>query len=134
MLNTKDGPIWFVMATVGSGAALGAILRWALSYLLNSKWAFLPLGTLTANILGGCLIGVALGWFGSHPSLSPAVRLFIVTGFLGGLTTFSTFSSENVAMLMRGDLFTSLCHISLHLLGSLFACWGGMQLYRNLIG
>ena len=99
---TKDGPFWLVACAVGSGAALGAILRWALSYALNARIEQIPLGTLAANWLGGYLIGLAAAGLSSHPAVSPAARLFIVTGFLGGLTTFSTFSSEADAMLRGG--------------------------------
>ncbi|MBK1719756.1 fluoride efflux transporter CrcB, partial [Thiocystis violacea] len=81
---------------VFTGAGLGALLRWVLGSRLNSIVPTLPLGTLTANLLGGLLIGLAIGWLARHPGVPPEVRLFIITGFLGGLTTFSTFSAEVV--------------------------------------
>lgn len=134
MMTTKDGPLWLVLTAVGSGAAAGAVLRWALSYALNPRWPLMPLGTLCANLLGGWLIGLALAWTSAHPELPPALRLFIITGFLGGLTTFSTFSAENVALLMRGSLGTALLHAGLHLFGSLAACWAGLRTFRTLAG
>jgi CrcB protein len=104
---------------VGVGAALGALLRWALSLRLNGLWPTLPLGTLAANLVGGYLIGVAVGVFAQHPGLSPLWRLFIVTGFLGGLTTFSTFSAEVIKALTDGRTGAALLTIALHLGGSL---------------
>src|SRR5687767_3321430 len=86
---------------VGVGAALGAWLRWGLSIALNSVVVSLPLGTLASNLIGGYLIGVAVEVVTSHSLLSPEWRLFIITGFLGGLTTFSTFSAEAVGLLQR---------------------------------
>jgi CrcB protein len=86
-------------AAVGAGAALGALLRWQLSAWLNPLHDGVPPGTLAANLIGGYLVGVAVAWFAQHPELSPAWRLFAITGFLGGLTTFSTFSAEVVALL-----------------------------------
>src|SRR5471030_28273 len=77
---------------VGAGAAIGAWLRWALSLGLNVVLPNLPLGTLTANLVGGFLIGVAVELYTLHPMIAPQIRLFVITGFLGGLTTFSTFS------------------------------------------
>ena len=81
---------------VGGGAAAGAWLRWLLGMMLNPVFPTLPLGTLAANLLGGWLMGLALGFLGHYESLPPEMRLFITTGFLGGLTTFSTFSAEKV--------------------------------------
>ncbi len=90
------------MLAIGAGAALGALLRWLLGLWLNALWPALPPGTLVANLLGGFLIGVALAVFSRHPQIAPAWRLFIVTGFLGGLTTFSTFSAEVAGLLHAG--------------------------------
>jgi fluoride exporter len=103
---------------VAAGAALGALLRWALSLLLNPLFAPLPLGTLAANLVGGYGIGLALGLLAQAPQLAPEWRLFIVTGFLGGLTTFSTFSAEVVAALQQGRLAWALGTAALHGVGS----------------
>lgn len=101
------------------GASCGALLRWLLATRFNSLLPSLPPGTLIANLLGGYLIGVAVAHFGSHPSLSPQWRLFVVTGFLGGLTTFSTFSAEVVANLMEARLNWAFATVAAHLLGSI---------------
>ncbi|HVK94084.1 MAG TPA: fluoride efflux transporter CrcB [Noviherbaspirillum sp.] len=117
---------------VGVGAALGAWLRWGLSLLLNALHPHLALGTLAANLVGGYLIGFALGFFTAQPELSPAWRLFVITGFLGGLTTFSTFSAESAILLQRGDYAWALGHSLLHLLGSVAFCVAGYASYRTL--
>lgn len=122
----KDGPFWLVALSVGSGAAIGAVLRWALSYALNPKWATLPLGTLSVNLIGAYLIGLAAAAFASHPAVPPAVRLFVVTGFLGGLTTFSTFSSEAVALLSGAHYGRAALHVLLHGGGSFLLTALGM--------
>ena len=83
---------WIGFLAVGMGAALGAWLRWGLGHALNALWPQLPPGTLVANLVGGYLVGLALGWFALDPSWSPEMRLLVVTGFLGALTTFSAFS------------------------------------------
>lgn len=101
------------------GASCGALLRWLLATRFNSLLPSLPPGTLIANLLGGYLIGVAVAYFGSHPSLSPQWRLFVVTGFLGGLTTFSTFSAEVVVNLMEARLNWAFATVAAHLLGSI---------------
>lgn len=129
---TRDGSLPVVFLAVGSGAALGAVLRWALGYWLNAKLALLPAGTLVANLLGGFFAGVALAYFAPHMEVSPWVRLFVVTGLLGGLTTFSTFSAENVTMLLEGDYLRSLTHAAVHLFGSLACCALGFWLVRQI--
>ena len=115
------------------GAGLGALLRWALGTRLNHLLPNLPLGTLAANLLGGLLIGVVLAWLGRHPGLPPELRLFLVTGFLGGLTTFSTFSAEVVSLLARGDYLWGLGTAAAHLLGSLTLTALGMALAHLLL-
>ncbi|SNS28061.1 CrcB protein [Noviherbaspirillum humi] len=117
-------------AAVGIGAALGAWLRWGLGLLLNAVHPWLPLGTLAANLIGGYLIGMALGFFGQHSEIAPEWRLLAVTGFLGGLTTFSTFSAEALVLLQRGDYVPALAHIGLHLAGSILLCLAGLFTYR----
>jgi len=88
---------------VGAGAALGAWLRWVLAIWLNPRVPHFPLGTLAANLLGGYLVGFAVAYFAARHDLAPQMRLFTITGFLGGLTTFSTFSSEVIDLLTRGE-------------------------------
>lgn len=117
---------------VGIGAALGAWLRWGLSLWLNSGQVALPWGTLVANLAGGFLAGMALAWFSGHPELPPALRLFVITGFLGALTTFSTFSTESLLLLQRGEALWALGHAALHLFGSLVLCALGFALWRKL--
>src|SRR5687768_25648 len=104
---------------IGGGAALGAWLRWVLGLWLNPVVPTLPLGTLAANLIGGYLVGIAIAFFSHHSGLSAEARLFIITGFLGGLTTFSTFSAEAVTLLARSQFGWALLLISGHLVGSL---------------
>lgn len=104
---------------VGLGAASGAWLRWWLGILFNPLVPTLPLGTLAANLVGGYLMGVAMGVLSHYASLPVETRLFIMTGFLGGLTTFSTFSAEAVTLFSRQQYAWAAAHVSLHLLGSL---------------
>ena len=117
---------------VGTGAALGAWLRWILGVLFNPVFPTVPLGTLAANLVGGYLIGVCVEWLGLHADLPPEIRLFAVTGFLGGLTTFSTFSSEAVGLLARGQSGWALAHVGAHLAGSLVFTFLGIQTVRAL--
>ncbi|GAB7546758.1 MULTISPECIES: fluoride efflux transporter CrcB [unclassified Cupriavidus] len=124
------GALGFV--AVGVGAAVGAWLRWAFSVLWNAANPALPYGTLAANLVGGYLIGLAVGFFGTHAELSPEWRLLAVTGFLGGLTTFSTFSSEVVGNLMAGDYGWATVHLLAHLGGSLLLTALGLWTYRLL--
>jgi CrcB protein len=117
---------------VGFGAAFGAWVRWGLGIWLGAVSTRFNYGTLAANLIGGYLIGMALAFFASHPQLSPEWRLFAVTGFLGGLTTFSTFSGESMLLLQRGDYGTALLHSALHLFGALACCIAGFATVRNL--
>ena len=119
---------------VGLGAALGAWLRWGLGGWLNPMFATLPLGTLAANLAGGYVVGLAVAFFSQHPGLPPEWRLLIITGFLGGLTTFSTFSAEIYTLLSRGQLAWALGGASLHLLGSLLMTGLGVWTYTLLRG
>lgn len=123
------------IAAISAGAALGAILRWLLGLLLNAVYPAMPLGTLAANLLGGLGIGLALGLFASHPEIGPHWRLMVITGFLGALTTFSTFSAEVAFLLQQQRLFLAMGTIGLHVCGSLlmtFIGLGGAQLLRRL--
>ncbi len=110
--------MWLAITAISLGAALGALARWGLSLWLNPFLPSLPLGTLAANLSGGYLVGLALAFFNSNAGLPPEWRLFIVTGFLGGLTTFSTFSAEVVDMLLKGQTGWGLFTAAVHMLGS----------------
>jgi len=115
---------------VGAGAAIGAWLRWGLGLWLNPVLPAMPLGTLAANVIGGYFIGLLLGWFAEHPGMPPEARLFLITGLLGGLTTFSTFSAEVVATLMRGLWLTGGLIAIVHLAGSFVATGLGFYSLR----
>ncbi|HEU0187329.1 MAG TPA: fluoride efflux transporter CrcB [Gallionellaceae bacterium] len=123
---------FYALLAIGLGAALGAWLRWGLGLWLNPALPELPPGTLAANLIGGYLIGLAVAFFMQHPGLSPEWRLFIITGFLGGLTTFSTFSAETVTLLLRGQYAWGATIIAAHLAGSLLMTVLGMQTYKLL--
>ena len=116
------------------GASLGALLRWQFALRFNALWPALPLGTLAANLVGGFCIGLAMGWLARHPELPQEVRLFIVTGLLGGLTTFSTFSAEVVGHLHDGRLGWALMLAGAHLAGSLVLTALGLAAMRALPG
>jgi CrcB protein len=117
---------------VAAGAVLGAWLRWFLVGEFNALLPHLPLGTLIANIGGGLMVGFAVAFLVSSPQLHPNVRLFVVTGFLGGLTTFSTFSAEVVELLMRGDWAAGALLAFAHLAGSLLLTFAGFATFRWL--
>lgn len=121
---------WPVMLSIALGAVLGAWSRHLLAVLFNRPGQFLPWGTLTANLVGGLLIGMALAWFNRRPELAAAWRPLMVTGFLGALTTFSTFSAESLQLLQRGAIVHALGHSAAHLFGSLLAAAIGWRLLR----
>jgi CrcB protein len=123
---------WSGFLAVGLGGVLGAWLRWGLGVALNPVFPTMPLGTLTANIVGGFIIGVAIEYFARHASVPPELRLFIITGFLGALTTFSTFSAEAVTLLAREQYGWALAHVGAHLFGSLVATVAGIEAVRWL--
>jgi CrcB protein len=120
------------IAAISAGASLGAVLRWVLASRFNPILPNLPLGTLAANLLGGYAIGLVLGWLGLRPDLPLEVRLFLVTGLLGGLTTFSTFSAEVVAQLATGRMGWALTIAVTHLVGSLLLTALGLATVRWL--
>ena len=132
IVSLSPPSLWIGAAAGGVGAALGALLRWQLSAWLNPLSDNVPAGTLAANLIGGYLVGVAVAWFAQHPDISPAWRLFAITGFLGGLTTFSTFSAEAVALLHQRDYIAALLHSGMHLLGSIALCIAGLATWRWL--
>ncbi len=111
---------------ISLGAALGALARWGLSIGMNHLFPALPPGTLMANLVGGYLVGVAVAVFAQSPSLAPEWRLFVITGFLGGLTTFSTFSAEVVHALQQGRLGWAAATVAVHVSGSLLLTLAGL--------
>lgn len=111
--------MWQAVAAISIGASLGAVLRWLLSVKFNTAVLSLQPGTLIANLVGGYLIGVGIAYFAQHPTLSPEWRLFAITGFLGGLTTFSTFSAEVIGLLQDGKVVLACTVIAAHVVGSL---------------
>lgn len=117
---------------VGIGAAIGAWLRWGLGVVLNPVFPTVPLGTLTANLVGGYIIGLVMGAVMDNVGMTPQTRLFIVTGFCGGLTTFSTFSAETVDLFARGQMAWGFGEIALHVSGSLAATTLGILSIRLL--
>jgi len=106
---------------VAVGGGVGALARWMLSYQLNAYFPAIPPGTLAANIIGGYIVGFAIAFFASRPDIAPEWRLLIITGFCGGLTTFSTFSAEVVMLIQQGEISKMAIAITLHLAGSLAA-------------
>ena len=116
---------------VGLGAALGAWLRWMFGIFLNPLFANILIGTLTANLIGGFLIGVAVEYFVHHDSIPPEWRLFVIVGFLGGLTTFSSFSAEAVELLSDRDFLWSFVLVASHLVGSLAMTYLGILTMRS---
>ena len=117
---------------ISAGASLGALVRWALGLSFNAIWATMPLGTLVANLVGGYLIGLSISYFEANAGLPAEMKLFIITGFLGGLTTFSIFSAEVVAILQSGSYVRAFLTIGFHVLGSLALTLLGMATYQWL--
>ena len=124
---------WSGFLAVGFGGAIGCWIRWMLGVLLNPIFPTLPLGTLAANLTGGLIMGCMMGVFEHFQALPPEVKLFVLTGFLGGLTTFSTFSAEANTLLLRGQLMWFGAHVAVHLVGSLAMTIVGIFLTRTLL-
>ncbi len=117
---------------IALGAATGAVLRWFLGLRLNSLFPAIPPGTLLANLIGGYIIGVAIAYFASAPNIAPEWRLLVITGFCGGLTTFSTFSAETLILIQQGRLGTAAGAIALHVSGSLLMTFAGLLSWQWL--
>lgn len=120
------------VAAVAAGSALGALVRWGAGLWLNARWAGFPLGTLAVNLVGGVLIGMALAWLERRPD--ELLRLLLVTGFLGGLTTFSAFSAESLLMLQRGEFGLAAGHTLAHVLGALACAALGFVAVDRMLG
>jgi len=118
-------------SAVAAGAAVGALLRWGAGLAFNALWAGFPLGTLLVNCVGGLLIGVAMVWFARAPH--EVLRLLLVTGLLGGFTTFSSFSAESLGLIQRGSWGLALLHSAAHLLGALVCTALGFLLARLVL-
>ena len=121
-----------VITAIAVGAAVGALCRWGLAVALNAFFPALPPGTLAANLGGGYLMGLVMAWLGQGAALAPELRLGLTVGFLGGLTTFSTFAGESVTLLGRGDYLGALLHAGAHLFGSLLMVALGMASFSLL--
>ncbi len=118
--------MWKPIFVISLGAALGALLRWILGVKLNGLFPTLPPGTLVANLVGGYIIGLAVAYFAQVPGIAPEWRLLIITGFCGGLTTFSTFSVETVTLLQQGRVAWAMGEIAIHVSGSLLMTFVGL--------
>jgi fluoride exporter len=116
--------------SVGAGAAVGAWLRWWLGILFNPVFPTIPLGTLAANLLGGLLVGIAMAVISHYQAMAPELRLLVTTGFLGGLTTFSTFSAETATLILRGEFAWTAVIVAAHLCGSVLMTLAGVGLMR----
>jgi CrcB protein len=119
---------------VGIGAALGALLRWRLGVWLNAVFPTIPFGTLASNLIGGFIMGLCMEYFSRNAGVPPELRLAATTGFLGGLTTFSTFSAETSVLLLRRDYLWSAAIIGAHLIGSVLLTIAGVYCVRLLFG
>ena len=124
--------MWLSILAIFCGAGLGALLRAGFNLATVGLAATLPLGTFISNMVGGYLIGIALAFFGNNPSLSPEWKLLIVTGFLGGLTTFSSFSADVVTFMQRGELAWAFGTVMLNVVGSLSLTFLGILTYQAL--
>lgn len=122
---------WAEIAAVSCGAVAGSLLRWGAALWLNPRWSGFPMGTLFVNCVGGLLIGVALAWFERSPD--EMLRLLVVTGFLGGFTTFSAFSIESLLLLQRGELLLAVGHALAHVAGALVCTALGFRLAQGLL-
>jgi CrcB protein len=118
--------MWRSLIAVAVGGVLGCLLRWCLAIFLNRYFPTIPPGTLAANLIGCYIIGVAIAFFTTYPHFAPEWRLFVTTGFCGGLTTFSTFSAEIVILLQSGRTLWAMGAIAAHLVGSLLLTFAGI--------
>ena len=125
---------WLSFIAVGAGAAIGAWIRWGLGILLNPIFPTIPFGTLAANLIGGWLMGVAMALLAHFDAVAPELRLLVTTGFLGGLTTFSTFSAEATTLFSRGQYEWTAAIVVLHVLGSIAMTLAGIYIAHLMLG
>ena len=122
--------MWKPILAICIGASLGALLRWWLGAQLNSLFPAVPPGTLAANLAGSYVVGVAIAFFATYPAIPPEWRLLVITGFCGGLTTFSTFSAELVTLLQQGRAAWACGAMAMHLAGSVLMTFAGIGTYN----
>ena len=127
---TQPG-LWVSGAAVAGGAAIGALCRWGAGVVLNHRWQGFPLGTLFVNLLGGLLVGIAVVWLQDKPY--GTLHLFVLTGMLGGFTTFSAFSAESLALIARGQWLLAAAHALAHMVGALACAALGVALARAVV-
>lgn len=118
--------MWKSIVAIGVGGGVGALLRWWLGLTLNAYFPAIPPGTLAANLIGGYVVGVAVAFFATYSAIAPEWRLFVITGFCGGLTTFSTFSAEIVTLMQQGRTLLALGAAGAHLCGSIIMTLAGI--------
>src|ERR1700737_5598701 len=118
--------MWKPILAIALGSVLGGLLRWGLGLKLNSLFPTVPPGTLSANLIAGYVVGVAVAYFAQAPGIAPEWRLLVITGFCGGLSTFSTFSAEVVTLLQQGRIPWALGAIGIHVTGSLVMTLAGI--------
>ena len=118
--------MWKSIAAIAIGAALGALLRWQLGAKLNNLFPTIPPGTLAANLIGAYVAGLGIAFFASYSAISPEWRLLVITGFCGGLTTFSTFSAEIKVLLQQGRISWALGAVAAHVVGSVLMTFAGI--------
>src|ERR1700757_4357919 len=118
--------MWRAIVALCAGGSLGTMLRWWLGLMLNAYFPTIPPGTLAANLIGGYVVGVAVAFFATYSAIAPEWRLFVITGFCGGLTTFSTFSAEVVTLMQQGRALWALGAAAAHLVGSVVMTFAGI--------
>ena len=128
--------MWKSILAIALGAALGALLRWQLGEKLNTLFPAIPPGTLAANLIGSYLVGLAIAFFATFTAISPEWRLLVITGFCGGLTTFSSFSAEITALLQQGQAVWAFSALAAHVAGSVLMTMAGMTtiyFFRSIV-
>lgn len=118
--------MWKSVLAISVGSALGALLRWQLGIRLNAVFPTIPPGTLVANLIGAYVIGLAIAFFATFSAISPEWRLLVITGFCGGLTTFSTFSAELTGLLQQGRISWAVGIVAAHVAGSVLLTLAGI--------
>ncbi|HEU4653792.1 MAG TPA: fluoride efflux transporter CrcB [Steroidobacteraceae bacterium] len=124
--------MWKSVVAISIGASFGALLRWWLGGQLNALFPSIPPGTLAANLIGGYIIGLAIAFFANNAAIAPEWRLLVITGFCGGLTTFSTFSAELMILIQQGRVLMAFGSAAVHLFGSVAMTFAGIATFGLL--